>query len=66
MSRRTQSQTEIMDLFRLLDLDTRDRELTSLGHDVPDMFPNPQQDNVQYRIVLTNGTGRLGKHAELE
>lgn len=67
MSRRSSSQSEVLDLFKLLELDTRDREPTSLGHDVPDLFPNPQPDHVQYRIVLTNGTGSLGKqHAELE
>lgn len=59
------AQQDVVELFKLLKLETEDRDIAPMG---PMLAPSDSQPR-EYRVVLTNGTGSqtLGMtYAELE
>lgn len=68
VSKKHVEKTEIADIFRLLQITTIDRDPNYLKQLPRDLTNTQRPDGVEYRTILTNGTGRvLGSlHVELE
>jgi hypothetical protein len=66
MSRRRRDQANVSEIFRLLNVAIQERDESVLRTFPFD--PTAPEDHVQYRTILTNGTGRTPgvAHAQLE
>ncbi len=68
MSAKRREEAEVAEVFRLLNITTVERDPSYLRQLTNEFAPNVQNSGVEYRTVLTNGTGRLPElvHAQLE